>query len=163
MDQKKIGKFIFECRKKKNLTQLQLAKKLYISDRAVSKWENGKCMPDLNVFNSLCNELDISINELLSGEYIPNNLGEINDKNLLKILKLYLKLKKDKKIYFGLILIILGEMNFILSKIFETTTNLQNFFSGLFLGFSVGINLIGIFLVIQGFVEKNKIEYNRKK
>ena len=70
MDQVKIGKFIAECRKKNNLTQMQLAEKLSITDRAVSKWENGKAMPDSGIMLDLCNELKISVNELLSGEVI---------------------------------------------------------------------------------------------
>jgi len=70
MDQVKIGKFIAECRKKNNLTQMQLAEKLNITDRAISKWENGKAMPDSGIMLDLCNELKISVNELLSGEVI---------------------------------------------------------------------------------------------
>ena len=76
MDQIKIGKFIAECRKKNNLTQMQLAEKLNITDRAISKWENGKSMPDTGVMLDLCNELKISVNELLSGEMI-----DMEDKN----------------------------------------------------------------------------------
>ena len=70
MDQIKIGKFIAECRKKNNLTQMQLAEKLNITDRAISKWENGKTMPDSSIMLDLCKELKISVNELLSGEMI---------------------------------------------------------------------------------------------
>ena len=70
MDQVKIGKFIAECRKKKELTQMQLAEKLNITDRAISKWENGRAMPDSGIMLDLCNELGISVNELLSGEMI---------------------------------------------------------------------------------------------
>ena len=70
MDQIKIGKFIAECRKKNKLTQMQLAEKLNITDRAISKWENGKTMPDSSIMLDLCKELKISVNELLSGEMI---------------------------------------------------------------------------------------------
>ena len=70
MDQVKIGKFISECRKKNNLTQMQLAEKLNITDRAISKWENGKAMPDSGLMIDLCKELKINVNELLSGEMI---------------------------------------------------------------------------------------------
>ena len=70
MDQVKIGKFIAECRKKKELTQMQLAEKLNITDRAISKRENGRAMPDSGIMLDLCNELGISVNELLSGEMI---------------------------------------------------------------------------------------------
>ncbi|MCX4303230.1 MAG: helix-turn-helix transcriptional regulator [Clostridia bacterium] len=88
MDQVKIGKFIAECRKKNNLTQMQLAEKLNITDRAISKWENGKSMPDSGIMLDLCNELKISVNELLSGEMIEmNNYNENLEKNLLEMIK----------------------------------------------------------------------------
>jgi transcriptional regulator with XRE-family HTH domain len=86
MDQIKIGKFIAECRKKNNLTQMQLAEKLNITDRAISKWENGKAMPDSSIMLDLCNELKISVNELLSGEVIEmKDYNEIAEKNLLEM------------------------------------------------------------------------------
>ncbi len=67
MDQKDVGKLIAELRKEKQLTQMELASKLGVTDRAVSKWENGRGMPDLSLLNPLCNELGISMNELLNG------------------------------------------------------------------------------------------------
>ena len=70
MDQVKIGKFIAECRKKNMLTQMQLAEKLNITDRAVSKWETGKAMPDTSIMLELCDILGISVNDLLSGEVV---------------------------------------------------------------------------------------------
>ena len=70
MDQIKIGKFIAECRKKQNLTQAQLAEKLDITDRAISKWETGKAMPDFDIMLDLCDILGIKVNELLCGEMI---------------------------------------------------------------------------------------------
>ncbi len=70
MDLIKIGKFIAECRKKKNLTQEQLAEKLYITDRAVSKWERGLSLPDADKMLELCSILEINVNELLNGEKI---------------------------------------------------------------------------------------------
>ena len=68
MNQQKVGKFIQERRKEKGLTQLELAEKLGVSNRTISKWETGRSLPDYSMFNDLCSELDISINELLSGE-----------------------------------------------------------------------------------------------
>ena len=70
MNQEKIGKFILDCRKKKNMTQSELAEKLGVSDRTIGNWENGRNMPDLSLFKPLCDELGITINELLSGENI---------------------------------------------------------------------------------------------
>ena len=97
MDQIKIGKFIAECRKKNNLTQMQLAEKLNITDRAISKWENGKGMPDSSIMLDLCSELKISVNELLSGEMIEmNNYNEKTEKNLMDMIKQ--KEESDKRL-----------------------------------------------------------------
>lgn len=88
MDQIKIGKFIAEQRKKNSLTQMQLAEKLNITDRAISKWENGKSMPDSSIMLDLCNELKISVNELLCGEVLEmNNYNEKLEQNLVDIIK----------------------------------------------------------------------------
>ena len=97
MNQVKIGKFIAECRKKNNLTQMQLAEKLNITDRAISKWENGKSMPDSSIMLDLCNELKISVNELLSGEVIKmEDYMKQAEENLLKIEKE--KEEKDRQL-----------------------------------------------------------------
>lgn len=86
MNQIKIGKFIAKCRKNNNLTQMQLAEKLNITDRAISKWENGKAMPDSSIMLDLCNELKISVNELLSGEMIEmNNYDKMAEENLVEL------------------------------------------------------------------------------
>ena len=88
MEQIKIGRFIAERRKTKNLTQLHLAEKLNITDREISKWETGKGMPDSSIMMELCKELDISVNELLSGELIDmNNYNVKVDENLIKLQK----------------------------------------------------------------------------
>ena len=70
MDQKRIGAFIARCRKEKNLTQMQLAELLEITNQAVSKWETGRGMPDVSLLQPLCDVLGISLNELFSGEHI---------------------------------------------------------------------------------------------
>ena len=88
MDQSKIGKFIAECRKQKNLTQMQLAEKLGITDKAVSKWERGMAMPDSSIMLELCDILEISVNELLSGEKIMmENNNQKNEQLLLEMTK----------------------------------------------------------------------------
>ena len=88
MDQLKIGKFIAECRKQKNLTQMQLAEKLGITDKAISKWERGIAMPDSSIMLELCNILGISVNELLSGEkIIMENNDKKNEQLLLDMAK----------------------------------------------------------------------------
>ena len=95
MDQIKIGKFISECRKKENLTQAQLAERLNITDRAVSKWENGKAMPDSSIMLELCNILGISVNELLRGEEI--NMENNNKQNEELLLSLAKELERKNK------------------------------------------------------------------
>ena len=82
----KIGKFIAKKRKEKKLTQLELANKLYITDRAVSKWERGKGMPDVMLMEKLCKILDITIPELLNGEEIESK--KIDEKELVDSLKI---------------------------------------------------------------------------
>ncbi len=86
MNQTEIGKFIAKCRKEKKLTQAQLAEKLNITDRAVSKWENGKSMPDSSIMLELCDLLGITVNELLSGEKVDmENFEKKADENLIAL------------------------------------------------------------------------------
>lgn len=88
MDQEKIGKFISLCRKEKNLTQVQLAEKLNITNRAVSKWETGKSCPDVSIMLELCKILGITVNELLSGERITmEDYQEKAEENLMELQK----------------------------------------------------------------------------
>ncbi len=132
MDQVKIGKFIAECRKNKNLTQFQLAEKLNITDRAISKWETGKGMPDSSIMLELCNELGISVNELLSGEMIEmNDYDKIAEENLLKLNKSN-EHKKKTLIKFGIVIIVLvlviiiGIMAYILNNMIKISKNNLN-------------------------------------
>ena len=95
MDQIKIGKFIAECRKNANLTQMQLSEKLGITDKAISKWERGISMPDTSIMLELCDILGISVNELLSGEKIQmENNDQKNEQLLLEMAK---ELEKKNK------------------------------------------------------------------
>lgn len=88
MDQEKIGEFISSCRKSTGLTQAALAEKLGITDRAVSKWENGRSMPDASLMLELCEILKITVNELLSGERLDmENYKEKAEENLLQLQK----------------------------------------------------------------------------
>lgn len=97
MDQIKIGKFIAARRKKENLTQAQLAEKLNITDRAVSKWETGKALPDSSIMLELCAVLKITVNDLLSGEVISmDNYNKELENNLLEMVKQ--KEETDKKL-----------------------------------------------------------------
>ena len=95
MNQIKIGKFIAECRKMINLTQIQLADKLGITDKAISKWERGIAMPDSSLMLELCDILGISVNELLNGEkIIMENNNQKNEQLLLDMAK---ELEKKNK------------------------------------------------------------------
>ena len=88
MEQVKIGKFIANKRKEQDLTQLQLAEKLGITDRAVSKWETGKSLPDASLMPELCKLLKITINDLLCGEVVSvENYNEKAEKALLEMVK----------------------------------------------------------------------------
>ena len=99
MNQEKIGKFISECRKNKKMTQSELAEKLGVSDKSVSKWETGKCMPDLSLFKPLCSELGITINDLMSGEEVDDNKYiESLENNIIDIVNITNKSKKKKMI-----------------------------------------------------------------
>lgn len=88
MNQEKIGKFIAECRKEAGFTQASLGEKLGITDRAVSKWENGKSMPDVSIMMELCELLNINVNELLTGERLSmENYKQKAEENLLELQK----------------------------------------------------------------------------
>ena len=95
MNQIKIGRFIAESRKKVNLTQMQLAEKLNITARAVSKWETGKTMPDSSVMLELCDILKINVNELLCGENI--SMENSNQKNEQLMLDMTKKVEEQNK------------------------------------------------------------------
>ena len=88
MDQVKIGKFIAAKRKGQKLTQVQLAEKLGITDRAVSKWETGRSLPDASIMLALCEQLGITVNDLLSGEVVSmKNYNEKTEKNLIEMIR----------------------------------------------------------------------------
>ena len=87
MDQKQIGQFIASRRKNEGLTQVQLAERLGITDRAVSKWETGRSLPDPSIMLELCGLLNINVNELLTGEKLDmENYKENAENNLLRLL-----------------------------------------------------------------------------
>lgn len=97
MDQIKIGKFIQERRKEKKITQSKLAERLNVTDRAISKWENGNCLPDVSNIHELCKILDITINDLFSGEIVDMKDNEkLLEKNLLDVVRQ--KEESDKRL-----------------------------------------------------------------
>ena len=117
MDQIKIGRFIAVCRKRANLTQLQLADKLGITDKAISKWERGITMPDTSIMLELCDILGISVNELLSGEKI--NMENSSQKNEQLLLDMAKELeKKNKTIWSSMWAIMIVSMTALIAGIF---------------------------------------------
>ena len=117
MDQIKIGRFIAACRKRANLTQLQLADKLGITDKAISKWERGITMPDTSIMLELCDILGISVNELLSGEKI--NMENSSQKNEQLLLDMAKELeKKNKTIWSSMWAIMIVSMTALIAGIF---------------------------------------------
>ena len=122
MNQIKIGKFILNCRKEKGLTQEQLAEKLGVTSKSISRWENGKTMPDYSLLKDLCNELDINVNELLSGEKIKvNDYMNKSEENLIRLREQIDKRKKVLTIIsyvFMTIIVIAFILNIVLNRIF---------------------------------------------
>ena len=120
MDQSKIGKFIAECRKDKELTQMQLAEKLGITDKAISKWERGIARPDTAIMLELCDILGISVNELLSGERLNmENDGQKSEQLLLEMAKEIEK--KNKTIWSSMWVLMLINMVWFLGGLCVAT------------------------------------------
>lgn len=152
MNQIKIGKFIKERRVLKKLTQEQLAEKLNITDRAVSKWENGKCMPDASLMVELCDILSISVNELLNGEIIDNK------DYIKKYDELLIELKreeedKNKKLIFSMWTILISSILFFILNIVLIINYVDEKSINLWMSLSVIIFFISSVLAI-------KVEYD---
>ena len=117
MDQMKIGKFIAECRKQKQFTQVQLAEQLGITDKAVSKWERGVAMPDSSIMLELCDILGISLNELFSGEKI--SMENNNQKNEQLLLDMAKELEqKNKTVWRSMWMIMIVSLTALFAGIF---------------------------------------------
>ncbi len=120
MNQQKIGKYISKLRKEKGLTQQELAEKLGVSDRTVGNWENGRNMPDLSLFNPLCEILDITINDLMSGEKVEKEKYQHElEKNIINTIDYSNKKRKDVLLMIillivGVFLVIFAHLNFLL-------------------------------------------------
>ena len=102
MDQKRIGAFIARRRKELRMTQKELAQKLGVTDRAVSKWENGRCMPDLSLIQPLSRSLEVGVNDLLSGEIIPEKqYRKKSEDNIIRIAELKARLDYMESFRYG--------------------------------------------------------------
>ena len=137
MNQEKIGKFIAICRKKQKLTQEQLAEKLGITYKAVSKWETGKGLPDASIMKDLCNILKITVNELLSGELIDKiNYDERAEEKFLEMLKQ--KEEYDKRfLRIEIIMGIIAILPLLISTIIVSLVSLEEWIASIIVGASI--------------------------
>lgn len=131
-------------RKEKNLTQAELAEKLGISNKTISKWECGKALPDYTLVEEVCSILSITTSELFSGE----NNHKIDEKQMIDMLERIQKLENQKKIIFGILLMILGMVCFYISQLFGGSS-FKDFISGFLIGLSSCEILVGVFISIS--------------
>lgn len=142
----KIGKFIANCRKEKKITQEQLAEKLYVTDRAVSKWERGLSLPDTGKMLDLCNILDINVNELLNGERI--DMKDYNKKTEELLIEMAKQEEmKNKKLLTSMWTILIVGVVFYTGIILLAVNTLEE---GTLLGAIICVSTI--ILLIAGFI-----------
>lgn len=147
MNQLTTGKFIARKRKEKNLTQEQLAEKLGVSNKTISKWETGKCMPDYGVVKSLCEELEMTVAELMDGEEAEEkSVRAYDDEQIMDLLRRTQELEKQKNLLYGILLIVMGIALLALSHTFGGS-QVKDFFSGLLLGISIVEMLVGVYVL----------------
>lgn len=154
MDQKKIGIFIAKCRKNKKMTQMELGEKLGVTEKSISNWENGRNMPDLSLFKPLCEELDITINDLMSGEKIKKDeYQEKFEENIIKTIDYTNKKINDKNNLIGILLIVFGVLISVTAiAIFPSDSS----WGGAYSVFGGIISLIGV----SKFTKK--LEYDKR-
>ncbi len=164
MDQIKIGKFIAECRKKVNLTQMRLAEKLGITDKAISKWERGIAMPDSSIMLELCDILNISVNDLLCGEVVTmDNYNKEMENKLIEMLRQ--KEEADKRLLkLEIVLGIIAILPLIAAVIIANIIPMEEWKAGLLVGLSLLPLLIATPFAIKieqkaGYYECAKCEH----
>ena len=152
MNQEKIGKFISELRKEKNLTQEQLAEKMGVTDKSISRWENGKTMPDLSMITVLAEELNVEVSELLNGRRMTKEELEKLRDTINNVIEYSNKEKKDKTTklnnYFRagllcILIVILDNQFNLLSYIFKD--NIPDFIDGALCGLGLLFEFIGFY------------------
>lgn len=154
MNQVTTGKFIAQKRKEKNYTQEQLAEKLGISNKTISKWETGKCMPDYSIIKSLCDELEITVAELMDGEAADiKSVRTYDEEQIMDLLRRTQELEKQKNLLYGILLIVMGIAFQALSHTFGGSM-LQDFLSGLLLGISIGEFLVGAYVIGRSIADR---------
>ena len=148
MNQVTIGKYISQKRRELNLTQEELAEKLGVSNKTISKWENGKCMPDYSIIQNLCDTLHTTLAELMDGEDADSSVRVYDDNQILDLLRRTQELEKQRRVQSGFILIILG----IASNAMASTisgSNVKEFLSGLLLGLSIIEMIAGMVVALK--------------
>jgi len=155
MNQQATGNFIAFKRKEKNLTQEHLAEKIGVSNKTISKWENGKCMPDYSVVEILCNELGITVSELLDGEENEKSIRVYDEQEKLEMLKDIQELKKAKDSNTSFFLIIMGISLLALSFCIDGS-EFREFVSGFLLGISIVEMIMGVYLLGRA-MSQNKV------
>ncbi len=154
MDQTAIGQYIAHKRREQNMTQEQLAEKLGVSNKTISKWENGKCMPDYSVVEPLCRALSVSLSELMDGEDAAEDSVRIyDDEQILELLRRTQELERQKNILYGIVLFVLG----IACNAMSATiggSDVKDFVAGVLMGLSVAEMLAGIAGVGRALLRK---------
>lgn len=154
MNQTNMGNYIARKRREKNLTQEQLAEQMGVSNKTISKWENGKCIPGYNVIESLCQILSITLSELMNGEDAEEGSVRVyDDGQILDLLRRTQELERQKGILYGLILIVLGISSSALSAS-TGGSNVQDFISGLLTGLSIVEMLAGVAVIGKRILQK---------
>ncbi|GAA6427627.1 helix-turn-helix domain-containing protein [Dielma fastidiosa] len=156
MELQQIGKYIAAKRKAEGLTQEALAQLLGVTNKAVSKWENGKCLPDLSHYEALCEILHISVNELMAGKDIEETeLKKVSEQSLKEVLRSNADLSAMKHICIGLLLLLVGRC-LPLVQLQDAASEATRFIFGVSEGMSIGITCIGIGWLIMGLVKFSK-------
>ncbi len=154
MNQTAIGSYIAKKRREKNLTQEQLAEKLGVSNKTISKWENGKCMPDYGIIEQLCKELSVTLSELMDGEDAAEDSVRVyDDEQILDLLRRTQELERQKGILYGVILVVLGIANSAMSATVGGS-DVRDFISGILMGLSVAEILAGIVTVGKSVLKR---------
>ena len=149
MNQISIGSYIAEKRRALNLTQEQLAGKLGVSNKTISKWENGKCMPDYGIIQKLCETLHVTLAELMDGEdAAEESVRTYDDDQILDLLRRTQELERQRQVLSGAVLIVLGIASSALSATVGGS-NVKDFMSGLLLGLSIVEMIAGLITVVK--------------
>ena len=159
MDQQKIGQFLRECRKEKGITQEQLAEMLSVTNRSVSRWENGSNLPDLDILIEMADYYDVELRELLDGERKSEKMNKELEETVLKVAEYSNedKIKLTKRMH---LLFIGGFVAAVTYMILLFTDRSDNFLGGMCLGITFGMMIVGV-LMTSKYAAKIRV-YKKK-